>query len=54
MSLACNCVMDQTFGHHVYVFSDIIQGDNIRLSERAEEEVVWKFNRIAVPVSTTL
>jgi len=54
MSLACNCVRDQTVGHHVYVFSGIIQGDNICLSESVEEEVVWKFIGIAVPLSATL
>jgi hypothetical protein len=54
MSLAYNCVRDQTVGHHVYVFSGIIQGDNICLSESDEEEVVWKYIRIAVPLSATL
>jgi hypothetical protein len=54
MSLACSCVRDQTVCHHVYVFSGIIQGDHICLSESAEEEVVWKFIRIAVPLSATL
>jgi hypothetical protein len=54
MSLACVCVRNQTVGHNVYVFSGIIDRDNICLSESVEEEVVWKFIRTAVPLSATL
>jgi hypothetical protein len=36
------------------VFSDIIQGGTIHLSENAEEQAVWKFIKSAVPISAAL